>query len=112
MPYGHAARRRPAQQTWRVGEVVKVGFLTLTITGKTARGWSLVNKDGSKHFEFEPHCGLYAVAAPASSGLNSDLSATRTEVVDLPKLGRQVMVFDAQRNLLSVNGRAVQGGAQ
>ena len=111
MPYGHAARRRPAQQAWVVGEKVKVGFLTLTITEKTARGWALVNTSG-KHFEFEPHCGLFAVAAPASSGLKSDLSATRTEVVDLPKLGRQVMVFDAQRNLLSVNGRAVQGGAQ
>ncbi len=53
--------RKPAQQVWAIGEQVKVGFLYLRIVGKTARGWKLVNKDASKHFEFEPHVGLFAV---------------------------------------------------
>jgi hypothetical protein len=35
----------------------------------------------------------------------------RTEVVDLPKSGRQVMEFDADRNLVAVNGIAVRGVA-
>lgn len=58
MPY---KTRKPAQQVWAVGEQVKVGFLSLRITAKTPNGWKLVNKDGSKHYEFEPHIGLFAV---------------------------------------------------
>lgn len=60
MPY---QTRRPAQQTWAVGEQVRVGFLSLRVTAKTARGWKLVNKDASKHYEFEPHIGLFSVHA-------------------------------------------------
>jgi hypothetical protein len=52
--------RRPSQQVWAVGETVKVGFLTLRIVGKTSNGWRLVNKAGDRHFEFEPHHGLFA----------------------------------------------------
>lgn len=62
MNYGTYQARKPAQQVWAVGEQVKVGFLSLRIVGKTARGWKLVNKDASKHFEFEPHVGLFGVA--------------------------------------------------
>ena len=69
MPYGHAARRRPAQQH---GSKVSPGGLPKT--GPTP-------------------------------------SAHVTAVVDLPKLGRQVMVFDAQRNLVSVNGQLVGAAA-
>lgn len=57
--------RKPAKQVWAVGEQVKVGFLSLRITGKTRCGWALVNKDGSKHYEFEPHMGLFAVEVSA-----------------------------------------------
>ncbi len=57
MPY---QTRKPAQQVWAVGEQVKVGFLSLRIVGKTAAGWKLVNKDATKHYEFEPHIGLFA----------------------------------------------------
>ncbi len=59
--YGHQAARKPAQQTWAVGEQVKVGFLSLRIVAKTGRGWKLTNKDASKHYEFEPHLGLFAI---------------------------------------------------
>lgn len=38
-----------------------------------------------------------------------EAKVTRTEVVDLPKSGRQVMEFDAQRNLVAVNGKPVRG---
>lgn len=58
MPY---ATRKPAQQIWAVGEQVKVGFLSLRITGKSGSGWKLVNKDATKHYEFTPHLGLVAL---------------------------------------------------
>lgn len=51
--------RKSSNQVWAVGEMVKVGFLTLRITGKTPNGWKLVNKDASKKYEFEPHVGLF-----------------------------------------------------
>lgn len=57
MPY---ATRKPAKQVWAVGEQVKVGFLSLRIVSKTARGWALINKDATKRYEFEPHVGLFA----------------------------------------------------
>ena len=58
---GSFQNRKPAKQVWAVGEQVKVGFLSLRITGKTGHGWTLVNKDASKHYEFEPHRGLFAI---------------------------------------------------
>lgn len=60
--YGHDYRK-PKQQVWAVGEQVKAGFLSLRIVSKTARGWRLTNKDATKHFEFEPHRGLFASEA-------------------------------------------------
>ena len=51
--------RQARQQIWAVGETVKVGFLVLRITAKTSNGWKLTNKDASKHYEFEPHVGLF-----------------------------------------------------
>jgi hypothetical protein len=59
--YGMPQARCPAQQTWAVGEQVKVGFLSLRIVAKTAQGWKLTNKDATKHYEFEPHIGLFAL---------------------------------------------------
>jgi hypothetical protein len=55
MPY---KARKGATQVWAVGEMVKVGFLALRVTGKTPLGWKLTNKDGSKSYVFEPHHGL------------------------------------------------------
>lgn len=61
MSYG-MKRRRAAQQIWAVGEQVKVGFLSLRITGKYANGdWRLINADGSKVYAFAPHQGLMAM---------------------------------------------------
>ena len=65
MNYGMSYQpRKPTQQLWAVGEQVKVGFLSLRIVAKTARGWRLINKDATKRYEFEPHRGLFAVAYP------------------------------------------------
>lgn len=61
MSYQIRTGRRPAKQEWAVGEQVKVGFLSLRIVAKTERGWKLVNKDATKHYEFEPHIGLFAI---------------------------------------------------
>lgn len=59
--YGHQASRKSAQQVWAIGEQVKVGFLSLRIVAKTGHGWKLTNKDATKHYEFEPHLGLFAI---------------------------------------------------
>ena len=59
----HQYARKPAQQVWAVGEQVKVGFLSLRIVAKTPNGWRLINKDATKHYEFEPHIGLFGVFA-------------------------------------------------
>ena len=59
--YGQTSYRKSATQTWAVGEQVKVGFLSLRIVSKTGDGWKLTNKDGSKHYEFVPHLGLFSV---------------------------------------------------
>lgn len=63
--YGTPRARKASEQVWAVGEQVKVGFLSLRITAKTSRGWKLVNKDATKHYEFEPHMGLYSVEVSA-----------------------------------------------
>lgn len=54
-----------SKQVWAVGETVKVGFLTLRITGIEPKcGWNnqpgyrLTNADGSKSYRFTPHEGL------------------------------------------------------
>lgn len=54
--------RKSCQQVWAVGEQVKVGFLSLRITGKYPNGdWRLVNKDATKVYAFAPHIGLFAM---------------------------------------------------
>lgn len=52
-------------QTWEVGEMVKVGFLTLRVTAKEPTpgdympdAYILINKDGSRKYRFVPHNGL------------------------------------------------------
>ena len=55
-----SGRRRPSTQDWSVGNVVKVGFLSLIVTGKNADGYQLVNSKGIK-YEFEPYRGLFRV---------------------------------------------------
>lgn len=58
MPYKN---RRPAKQTWAVGEQVKVGFLSLRCVQQIGSSWILLNKDGTKRYEFTPHMGLVAL---------------------------------------------------
>lgn len=58
MPY---KTRKPAQQLWAVGEQVKVGFLSLRIMADKGSHYILINKDGTKRYEFTPHHGLIAL---------------------------------------------------
>ena len=53
------------EQTWEVGEVVKVGFLRLRVLAKvpTPRNWlpdqyALTNLTGERFYRFIPHNGL------------------------------------------------------
>lgn len=52
-----------AKQDWAIGNTVKVGFLTLTVVGKTAAPnggphvYQLHSANG-KCYEFQPHNGL------------------------------------------------------
>lgn len=53
-----------SKQDWSIGSVVKVGFMTLTVTGITATpgdykpdSYQLVNSKGVK-YEFVPYNGL------------------------------------------------------
>ena len=53
-----------SKQAWTIGATVKVGFLTLRITGARAVRdgmpdiYSLEAADGSRTYEFVPHNGL------------------------------------------------------
>jgi hypothetical protein len=53
------------KQNWSVGETVKVGFLSLKVTGTRAVKdglpdiYDLVSLDGEKTYEFIPHNGLF-----------------------------------------------------
>jgi len=54
-----------SKQSWEVGEMVKVGFLTLRVMGKQETpgdykpdAYVLANKDVSKFYVFVPHNGL------------------------------------------------------
>ena len=56
---------RNSKQVWEVGEAVKVGFLTLIVTGKEATpgdykpdAYLLCSRDGQKRYRFVPHNGL------------------------------------------------------
>lgn len=54
-----------SKQVWEVGEVVKVGFMSLRVTGKEATpgdympdAYHLVDLKGIKQYRFMPHNGL------------------------------------------------------
>lgn len=56
---------RKTEQTWEVGEMVKVGFLTLRVLAKVATpgNWlpdqyALTNSTGERFYRFIPHNGL------------------------------------------------------
>ena len=46
------------QQSWAIGQTVKVGFCTLRVLARTGYGYILTSLDGSKHYTFEPYLGL------------------------------------------------------
>lgn len=46
-----------AKQVWEVGATVKVGFLTLSIIGKSGAEWLLQSAKGVR-YAFQPHVGL------------------------------------------------------
>jgi len=55
------------KQNWSIGNVVKIGFMQLRVTGMRAVKdylpdiYSLESLDGTKHYEFIPHNGLYRI---------------------------------------------------
>jgi hypothetical protein len=56
---------RKSNQVWEVGEVVKVGFLSLRVTAKVPTpgdympdAYLLTDKTGAKSYRFVPHNGL------------------------------------------------------
>ena len=55
---------KTTKQNWATGNVVKVGFLSLRVTGARAEFdglpdiYSLESLDGEKKYEFIPHNGL------------------------------------------------------
>jgi len=56
---------RNSRQAWTVGQQVKIGFLTLRITGIEPTpgdyrpdAYHLVSLDGARSYRFVPHCGL------------------------------------------------------
>lgn len=58
-----------SKQTWEVGKVVKVGFMTLRVTDKEPTpgdympdAYRLESLDGSKRYRFVPHNGLERVS--------------------------------------------------
>ncbi|MBS0229669.1 MAG: hypothetical protein JSS52_00715 [Proteobacteria bacterium] len=59
---------RNSKQDWSVGEVVKVGFLSLKVIAKIPTpgdympdAYALANKDGTRFYRFTPHHGLTSV---------------------------------------------------
>ena len=54
---GHVAPK--AKQQWVVGNVVNVGFLRFTVTGKDGAAWVLQSLEG-RVYRFVPHEGLTA----------------------------------------------------
>ena len=46
------------QQSWAIGQTVKVGFCTLRVMERTGYGYILTSLDGSKRYTFEPYLGL------------------------------------------------------
>ena len=60
--------QRSKNKSWNVGDVVKVGFMTLRVLGVRAEVdylpdiYTLESLDGSKRYEFIPHNGLNRIA--------------------------------------------------
>jgi len=58
---------RSKNKSWNVGDVVKVGFMTLRVVSIQAVKdylpdiYSLENLDGSRSYEFTPHNGLQRI---------------------------------------------------
>lgn len=61
-----------SKQSWTVGATVKVGFMTLRVTGMSSglvgkgfktlpNGYTLETLDGSKKYSFVPHNGLVKI---------------------------------------------------
>ena len=57
-----------SKQVWEVGEMVKVGFLSLIVTAKEPTpgdfmpdAYLLVSRDGQKQYRFVPHNGLQRI---------------------------------------------------
>ena len=54
-------------QDWSVGSVVRVGFLRLLVIGGPEKvvgeqdRYRLESMDGTREYEFQPHCGLVRV---------------------------------------------------
>lgn len=59
-----AKAERKSGNKWEVGNIVKVGFMTLRVLGARAEKdylpdiYTLESLDGSKKYEFIPHNGL------------------------------------------------------
>lgn len=67
-PAGHSSDMiTNSKQNWQVGKTVKIGFMTLKVTGVRAVRdglpdiYSLVSLDGTKEYEFTPHNGLVRI---------------------------------------------------
>lgn len=61
---------RNSKQVWEVGEVVKVGFLSLRVIGKEPTpgdympdAYRLMNLKGTTQYRFVPHNGLERIDA-------------------------------------------------
>jgi hypothetical protein len=58
---------RKTKQDWSIGSTVKVGFLTLRVTGVEAVFdglpdiYTLESLDSARHYEFIPHNGLVRI---------------------------------------------------
>ena len=53
-----------SKQAWKIGESVKVGFVTLKVVSWTGHAWRLVNAKGEE-YEFTPYKGLFKATIKA-----------------------------------------------
>ena len=63
-----------SKQVWEVGKIVKVGFLSLIVTGREPTpgdympdAYWLCSKDGTKRYRFVPHNGLERLEMDAAT---------------------------------------------
>ena len=47
-----------SKQVWKIGETVKVGFLTLRVIGHNGFEYLLTNLKGDRSYKFTPYNGL------------------------------------------------------